>query len=310
VSAVARRAVRIGCFTSLLYAAASARRNTVNRQLTHTYQTTSSRISKAVGARQRVDRGWYVAVACTPGVLGPWPLSEGGAGAFEQSEAEQTGGLGGIHTTAIHRTVDGGLAINHVTVHVPLFNMVAWGETSHGWELSPLGTGTGLSPLETRACGWNPGLFAMTKIKASGGRLRIVPLHMYKRPGGGGEDCSDRPVIARLTDVVPVLIDVVPVDPLCGRLTRATMMLATAATTAASSTCHRSRRRHRLFLDRAAMDQILASRPAFSHHSPYTTVLVADAGRHRRDAARLLARPAGTRPRRRGHLRPSRQGSS
>jgi hypothetical protein len=89
-----------------------------------------------------------------------------------------------------------------------------------------------------------------------------VPLHVYKRPGGGGEDCSDRPVIARLTDEVPVLTDEVPVDPPCGsRLTRATMMLATAATTAASSTCHRSRPRPRLFLDRDAMDQILASRP-------------------------------------------------
>ena len=31
-----------------------------------------------------------------------------------------------------------------------------------------------------RACGWTPGLLAMTKIEASAGRLRIVPLHMYK----------------------------------------------------------------------------------------------------------------------------------
>jgi hypothetical protein len=225
-------------------------------------------------------------------------LSEGSDGPAWQG-AGQEGGLGGIHTTAIHCTVDGGLAINHVTVHVPLFNMFAWGETSHGWELSPLGTGTGFSPLETGACGWNPGFLAMTKIEASGGRLRIVPLHMYKRPGGGGEDCSDRPVIARLidvvpvlTDVVPVLTDVVPVDPLCGRLTRATMMLATAATTAASSTCHRSRRRHRLFLDRAAMNQILASRPAYSHYSPHARVMVPDEGRLDLDPPQRAAHPA------------------
>jgi hypothetical protein len=175
--------------------------------------------------------------------------------------------------------VDGGLRISQVTVHVPLFNIVAWGETSHGWELSLLGVGPGASA-------WNLGLLAMTKIMASGGRLRIVPPHLYKRPGGGGEDCSDRLVIARLTNEVPVLtdevavrIDEVPLDPSCGRrLTRATMMLATAATTAASSTCHRSRPRPRLFLDRAAMDQILASRPVFSHHGAHTRVMVPDEG--------------------------------
>jgi hypothetical protein len=33
-----------------------------------------------------------------------------------------------------------------VTVHVPLFNKFAYGETSHGWELSPLGPGP--LPLE------------------------------------------------------------------------------------------------------------------------------------------------------------------
>jgi hypothetical protein len=195
-------------------------------------------------------------------VLGPCTLREGD-GALLGEQEEQEFGLGGMNTTAIHRTVDGGLAINHVTVHVPFFKMVASGETSHGWEFSLVENGTGLG---TGASAWNPGLLAMTKIEASGGRFRIVPLHMYKRPGGGGEDCSDRPVIARLTDEVPVLTDEVPVDSPCGsRLTRATMMLATAATTAASSTCHRSRLRRRLFLDRAAMDQILASRPAYSH---------------------------------------------
>jgi hypothetical protein len=66
-----------------------------------------------------------------------------------------------------------------VTVHVPLFNKFAYGETSHGWELSPLVLDLCHS---RRACGWNPELLAMTKIEASGDRLRIVPLHMYKRP--------------------------------------------------------------------------------------------------------------------------------
>ena len=122
----------------------------------------------------------------------------------------------------------------------------------------------------------------MTKIEASGGRLRIVPLHMYKRPGGGGEDCSDRPVIARLTDVVPVPTDVVPVptdvvpvDPLCGRLTRATMMLATAATTAAQqhlpsfkATPPPLPRPRRHGSDSRITARILASQPACQSHGP------------------------------------------
>jgi hypothetical protein len=73
----------------------------------------------AVGASQCADGGWYVAVACTPGVLGPCALRRGGSTTGEQKE--QDPGLGGINTTAIHRTVDGGLGINHVTVHVPYF---------------------------------------------------------------------------------------------------------------------------------------------------------------------------------------------
>ena len=68
-----------------------------------------------------------------------------------------------MNTTAIHCTVGGGLGINQVTVHVPFFDMVALGETSHGWELSLLETGTG---LEAGASAWNPGLLATTKIEA------------------------------------------------------------------------------------------------------------------------------------------------
>ena len=46
-------------------------------------------------------------------------------------------------------------------------------------ELAPLGPG----PLPLQAgLRMDSGILAMTKIKASGGSLRIVPLHMYKRP--------------------------------------------------------------------------------------------------------------------------------
>lgn len=103
--------------------------------------------------------------------------------------------------------------------------------------------------------------------------MSTVPLHTYKRPGGGGTDCSDRLVITNLifgrlplpdgvAALTPGLTDggvvLTPVDPPWGTPMSATMMLATAAIAAASSTCHRSSRRQPLLLDRAT-DHILAS---------------------------------------------------
>ena len=161
----------------------------------------------------------------------------------------------GICATAFHVTADGGSGMIQVTVHVPFFETSAWGETNHGW-LPLLACGTFAAVVES---------LPITKIAASLGRFRSVPFHVYRRLGGGEDGCSDRPVIAMRgrfpDDDDSIRLGVGCGDPSdwpLGRFTSATMMLATAATTAPSSTCQRSKRRHRLLRARVPMERILA----------------------------------------------------
>ena len=96
-----------------------------------------------------------------------------------------------------------------VTVHAPPAAMTAAGETSH-----------------------SPGRLSMMNTSAPGGWSCTVPVHRYRRPGGGGKDCSTRPVMST---------EGAGGDPLGMRFMSATAMLAIAATAAARSTCQRSR---------------------------------------------------------------------
>jgi hypothetical protein len=164
-------------------------------------------------------------------------------------------------TTATHCADAGGVGIIHVTVHFPFPEMTAAGETSQ-----------------------SPERLSITKTEALAGWPLTVPVHTYRRPGGGGWDCSDRPVMARCTAeavspgtsgeglpdegltrerlTVGAAVPVPPGDPLGRTLISATTMLATAATTEASSICHRSRRRACLFRGRVPMITVC-------HHSAH-----------------------------------------
>jgi hypothetical protein len=148
------------------------------------------------------------------------------------------------HTPATQFAEAGGIGITQLTVHPPFLEMTAAGETSHG-----------------------PARLSMTNTSAPDGSPLTVPFHTYSRPGGGGWGRSNRPVMAMRIGEISIgeelagLISLdVPEDPPSRTVISAMVMLAMAATPAASSTCHRSRRRHRFFWGRVPMDHSLPAR--------------------------------------------------
>ena len=154
-------------------------------------------------------RGWYGATAITPRMLeGCWlrPDPDGAAGQPGAEHAPEPW----KYATAIHCAEAGGVGMAQVTVQAPPAAMTAAGETSH-----------------------SPGRLSMMNTSAPGGWSCTVPVHRYRRPGGGGKDCSTRPVMST---------EGAGGDPLGMRFMSATAMLAIAATAAARSTCQRSRR--------------------------------------------------------------------
>jgi hypothetical protein len=82
--------------------------------------------------------------------------------------------------------------MTQVTAQIPFLGVLALGETSHDPEFPPV---------------------PMIKIEASVGRLLTVPFHLYKRPGGGGWNCSSSLVMATLTEVDWVVVTLTDVGP-------------------------------------------------------------------------------------------------
>ena len=165
--------------------------------------------------------------------------------------------------------------MSQATVHSPFFEIIARGETSHGWP--PV--------LARETAALAPESSPMTRTEASDGRLRSTPFHTYRRPGGGEDGCSDRPVIRTTGEFNsdPFAEAFGDGDPLvltvgdggfCGwpldRLITATTMAPRAAATAASSTCHRSSRRHRLLAYRFPMGRFSHVRRDSALHSLVT----------------------------------------
>jgi hypothetical protein len=145
----------------------------------------------------------------------------------------------GSSTTA-HRTSAGGRGKCHTTVQVPSSATVANGEISHRGEWA--------APAEDDGC-----CCASTTINAPNGLLVTVPLKVYRLPGGGG---TGLPVQDRIPILAPDagIVDEGRIEEVgtgsvvgsgeggvfCWTLTKATMILATAATSAASRVCQRS----------------------------------------------------------------------
>lgn len=132
--------------------------------------------------------------------------------------------------TAVQLAAIGGVARSQLTVQMPSDVTFAGGETSHG----------GSSETFLAAAG---GVAARARTKMlSPERRCAVPMKTYRRAvGGGGSGCSDSVLIVKIGVSGVWRASRGPPLPPSHVVITATTMLARAATTAASSVCHRSK---------------------------------------------------------------------